>query len=251
MMNDNTGGTIEVGHTEQGEVVLNLDKDRTGHLIFSPAQARTLASSMLRKADEAERLNYRPSPRAQLDIDDARTPAQLIADDEQPRCAEHREPMGLDESGENWVCNAEIEYPRDAPPRRLCPCTCPTAQTLLKRRAEHEKLAAELKLATDAMLLKRFETEGYAVLRTMPPVVYALDASTAFWLLQFIIIALGMQGMRGPNAQAVREFIEKIVEPSVCVHPLLSELTRRGWARLKSATHPATGPRLWTPGKGA
>jgi hypothetical protein len=47
-------GHLLVGTDGAGQVVINLDHDRTGHIVFSPAQARSLAELMARKADEAD-----------------------------------------------------------------------------------------------------------------------------------------------------------------------------------------------------
>lgn len=54
---DRVEGFVEVGHNDQGEVVVNLDRDRNGigHLVFSPNQARALAALLIRKAKEAEK----------------------------------------------------------------------------------------------------------------------------------------------------------------------------------------------------
>jgi hypothetical protein len=48
------GGYLEVGTTLCGEVVINLDYDRVGHIVFSAEQARQLAHLLLTKAGEAE-----------------------------------------------------------------------------------------------------------------------------------------------------------------------------------------------------
>jgi hypothetical protein len=47
-------GFLEVGANEDGEVVLNLDQDRTGHIVFSPDQARRLARLLWAKAMDAD-----------------------------------------------------------------------------------------------------------------------------------------------------------------------------------------------------
>lgn len=49
---DNVEGYLEVGTDGNGQVVINLDKDRNGvgHIIFSPRQARGLAESLIRQA---------------------------------------------------------------------------------------------------------------------------------------------------------------------------------------------------------
>jgi hypothetical protein len=57
---DKIGGHLEVGHNEQGEVVVNhpaliVDADGVGHIVFSPMQARHFANLLLKKANEAER----------------------------------------------------------------------------------------------------------------------------------------------------------------------------------------------------
>lgn len=53
-MPDKIEGYLEVGINDRGEVVVSLDKDRTGHIIFSPNQARNLAALLIKKAGEAE-----------------------------------------------------------------------------------------------------------------------------------------------------------------------------------------------------
>ena len=50
---DKVEGHLEVGVNELFEVVINLDRDRTGHIVFSPNQARTLGALLLKKAGEA------------------------------------------------------------------------------------------------------------------------------------------------------------------------------------------------------
>lgn len=50
----NPPGSLMVGTNGNGEVVVNLDQDRTGHIIYSPAQARQFASLLCKKADEAD-----------------------------------------------------------------------------------------------------------------------------------------------------------------------------------------------------
>lgn len=52
--NDRVAGHLEVGSDGGGQVVVNLDYDRTGHIIFSPRQARALAVTLMRKAAQAE-----------------------------------------------------------------------------------------------------------------------------------------------------------------------------------------------------
>lgn len=50
------GGYLMVG-TLNGEVVVNLDRDRTGHLTYSPRQAREFAKLLEKKAAEVEAAN--------------------------------------------------------------------------------------------------------------------------------------------------------------------------------------------------
>jgi len=52
-------GELEVGTNGQGEVVvihpdIDADKDGVGHIVFSPAQARNFAATLVKKAAEAE-----------------------------------------------------------------------------------------------------------------------------------------------------------------------------------------------------
>lgn len=58
-MADRIGGHVEIGTNGKGEVVFNhpamlVDESGDGHIIFSPNQARELAASLRRKADDAE-----------------------------------------------------------------------------------------------------------------------------------------------------------------------------------------------------
>lgn len=55
MSSNNSPGTLEVGTNESHEVVVNLPQDMTGHIVFSPMQARILADTLIRKSIEAER----------------------------------------------------------------------------------------------------------------------------------------------------------------------------------------------------
>jgi hypothetical protein len=55
--------TLEVGHDDQGEVVINHgnlqpDEKGIGHLVFSPEQARELATLLWKHAEEAEFLKW-------------------------------------------------------------------------------------------------------------------------------------------------------------------------------------------------
>jgi hypothetical protein len=51
---NNGPGVLEVGLNEKKEVVINLPKDMTGHIVFSIAEARVLALVLLRTANEGE-----------------------------------------------------------------------------------------------------------------------------------------------------------------------------------------------------
>lgn len=47
---DVDAGTLEVGTTDRFEVVINLGHDATGHIVFSPRQARHLANLLMKHA---------------------------------------------------------------------------------------------------------------------------------------------------------------------------------------------------------
>ena len=50
-------GTLQVGVDENRfEVVINLPEDMTGHVCFSPTQARDLAALLIKHADLADEL---------------------------------------------------------------------------------------------------------------------------------------------------------------------------------------------------
>lgn len=53
-MSSNGSGFLEVGVNATDEVVINLPCDMTGHIVFSPAEARALAESLRRQADKAD-----------------------------------------------------------------------------------------------------------------------------------------------------------------------------------------------------
>jgi hypothetical protein len=53
---NNGSGFLEVGADYQGQVVINLPRDMTGHICFTPDQARHLSELLTRKADEADRM---------------------------------------------------------------------------------------------------------------------------------------------------------------------------------------------------
>jgi hypothetical protein len=52
-MSDNGSGTLEVGTNDKHEVVINLPRDMTGHIVFSVQQARELADTLHKKANAA------------------------------------------------------------------------------------------------------------------------------------------------------------------------------------------------------
>jgi hypothetical protein len=59
-MSEIAKNTLEVGTNERGEVVVNHpdlmpDENGVGHIIFSPAQARSFACLLLKMASRAER----------------------------------------------------------------------------------------------------------------------------------------------------------------------------------------------------
>ena len=54
MTEEKVTGFLHVGINENSEVVVNLPKDMTGHIVFSPNQARDFARVLLKQADSAE-----------------------------------------------------------------------------------------------------------------------------------------------------------------------------------------------------
>lgn len=68
---DKIQGFLEIG-TKDGEVVINLDKDRTGHIKFSPSQARNLAAILLTKANEIDPGSW--DWKVEPEIGDSKTP---------------------------------------------------------------------------------------------------------------------------------------------------------------------------------
>lgn len=54
-MSENGGGFLEVGTNDAHEVVINLPRDMTGHIVFSVEQADALARTLQRKSQEAAR----------------------------------------------------------------------------------------------------------------------------------------------------------------------------------------------------
>ena len=99
-MSDTASGFLEVGTTPRHEVVINLPHDMTGHIVFSPHQARELARTLASKADEAERVKRQeetavaqPSPRRHRLAHLERRPADRRPDRRrQPDPQHHGEP---------------------------------------------------------------------------------------------------------------------------------------------------------------
>lgn len=50
---NNGPGELHIGANERGEVVINLPRDMTGHICFTPHQARHLAVCLIRQAAAA------------------------------------------------------------------------------------------------------------------------------------------------------------------------------------------------------
>lgn len=89
-MADNGSGTLEVGTNDKHEVVINLPRDMTGHIVFSVEQAEGLAATLTRtareaqhakrEAAEAERIaSLPPVDRTKLCTTDGRSPADARA----------------------------------------------------------------------------------------------------------------------------------------------------------------------------
>lgn len=52
--NNNGSGYLQVGHNRHGEAVINLPRDVTWHIVFSPRQARQLAAVLVEIAIRIE-----------------------------------------------------------------------------------------------------------------------------------------------------------------------------------------------------
>ena len=95
---DNGPGTLEVG-AKDGQVVVNLPRDMTGHIVFSVQQAHDFAHTVVRKALEAQGA---PEHAADLHVsfpDGPQTvcPACVLGNDPPVRvrlCADHAAMMG-------------------------------------------------------------------------------------------------------------------------------------------------------------
>lgn len=83
-------GFLEVGTNDKHEVVINLPRDMTGHIVFSTEQAEGLAASLTRQAREAQQAkceaaeaeriaNLPPVDRTKLCTTDGRSPAEARA----------------------------------------------------------------------------------------------------------------------------------------------------------------------------
>jgi hypothetical protein len=59
---DNGPGALEIGTNERGEVVMNLPRDMTGHIVFSPDEAEHLSTLMARQAVAARESAARQQP---------------------------------------------------------------------------------------------------------------------------------------------------------------------------------------------
>jgi hypothetical protein len=59
---DNGPGALEIGTNERGEVVMNLPRDMTGHITFSPDEAEHLSTVMARQAAAARESAARQQP---------------------------------------------------------------------------------------------------------------------------------------------------------------------------------------------
>jgi hypothetical protein len=69
---DKVEGFLEVGHSEQDEVIVNHpdlkpDENGVGHIVFSPNQARNLSRLLLQHADEAERSATQKAEKASME----------------------------------------------------------------------------------------------------------------------------------------------------------------------------------------
>lgn len=51
---DKIAGNLFVGTTERNEVVINIGQEVTGHILFSPKQARNLAKTLIKMADRVD-----------------------------------------------------------------------------------------------------------------------------------------------------------------------------------------------------
>ena len=52
--NSQQKGFLEVSYNEARQIVINLDKDRTGHIVFSQEEAISLATVLIKKVFEAK-----------------------------------------------------------------------------------------------------------------------------------------------------------------------------------------------------
>lgn len=97
-MADTVGGVLEVGPNECGEIVVNHpdlkpDENGVGHIVFSLAQARNLATILWRQADQIERETQIATERARREAA-AAVPVDRSArvlTDGSPVTADHRD----------------------------------------------------------------------------------------------------------------------------------------------------------------
>jgi hypothetical protein len=89
-MSENGAGFLDVGTNERHEVVINLPRDMTGHIVFSVEQAEGLAATLTKKAREAQRAqreaaeaeriaNVPPVDRTALCTTNGKTPDEVRA----------------------------------------------------------------------------------------------------------------------------------------------------------------------------
>lgn len=89
-MSENGAGVLEVGTNDKHEVVINLPRDMTGHIVFSVEQARALSVTLMaqaraaelaaRESAELERIaKVPPVDRTKLCTTDGRSPAEARA----------------------------------------------------------------------------------------------------------------------------------------------------------------------------
>lgn len=76
---------LQIGTNDTHEVVVNLPRDMTGHIIFSPDQARSLADTLLKKAAEADR--------ARRDVEEAARIAAVPPADRSKLCTTSGAPV--------------------------------------------------------------------------------------------------------------------------------------------------------------
>lgn len=101
-MSDNGSGFLEVGTNEADEVVINLPRDMTGHVVFSTQEARALAATLLKKAGEAERQIAERVEAARL--------AAIPPVDRSNRCSTSGQPLTPDHREINPATGQQKDY---------------------------------------------------------------------------------------------------------------------------------------------